>query len=114
MSTTVAGYTVAAVKGYRSTRRGRNVLHRILGTGGVAVTVRGAGLRTGSLTVLMPSIDIANSLVAALSTGAEAELVSTDRPNIDMQFVVAGDTTLELDPATANHWWVIFDWQETD
>jgi len=118
MTTTISNgsdvWTATQVDGYSATRTGRNVLHPIIGSNAFAVALRPSSLRKGNLKVLFTDVDIAQGFLDGLSNGDEMTLDSTDRPNINMQFVLDGDAELELDDEARRNWWVIFDWQETD
>ena len=118
MTTTISDgsdtYTVTQVDGYTATRTGRNVLHPIIGSNAYAVSLRRSTLRSGTMRCLFTDVDIAEQVMNMLANGLELTLYSTDRVNISMSFVLAGEVNLELDDVTRNLWWVEFDWQETD
>lgn len=115
MTTTITvvldDFTPTVIDGYSARRRGRNVLHPILGTSEVAVTLGESGMRAGTLSCVFPVESEAAGLVEALSAGVSASIASSERPSIDMDFVIDGDVTIALDE-TRSVWIVAFDWQE--
>ena len=118
MATTITidtvDHTPLLVDGYSARRPSRSVQHQILGSNEDAVALRASGLREGRLRVLFEEVSDAEALTVALSNATVAALASTERPSIDMAFVLpsSGATLLTLDPDTRAHWWVEFDYQE--
>lgn len=104
--------TPVTVTGYAATRASRNVLHAIIGTPDPAVTLRPAGLRTGTLEALFDTRADAQSAVTILASDAALTFVDTDHPSISMTFVLDGDVTMALDDDTRALWLVSFDYQE--
>ncbi|QEO08885.1 hypothetical protein [Protaetiibacter larvae] len=114
MATTLSsgGDTLTATLhlGYTATRRGRTVMHEILGTNELAVTGRPAGLRSGRRELLFRDDEVAVAAVEMLSGGGIVTLADTDRPVFNMTFVAAA-VELEL-TNTRRSWIVRFDFQE--
>lgn len=102
------------IDGYTAARPNRNVVHPILGSTAPAVSLRQAGLRTGTLRLVFSSDSTAFQAHALLSSGVELTLASTERASINMSFVLAGAATIDLDSKTSVAWVVTFDYQETD
>ncbi len=117
MTTTISDgtdtLTATVMDGYSATRQSRNVVHRILGSNAPAVSLREAGLRSGTHRLMFTSQTVAESAVAMLSSAAEVTLADTDRANVGMTLVVSGNLTIELDDETRDLWVVEFDYQET-
>lgn len=119
MSTTVTinavEYDTLLVDGYTARRVSRNAGHAILSSNDIAVTLRPAALRTGRLRVAIVDEADAVALHDALSAGFLGTLESSERPSIDMTFILAtgGNASITLDDETRDHWWVEFDYQET-
>lgn len=119
MTTTISDgtstLTAAVMDGYTATRRGRNVVHAILGSNAPAVSLRDAALRTGSHRLVFASQSVAEAACAMLGSGVEVTIDDTGQPAVNMTFVVPsdGDISIELD-ATRKAWIVKFDYQETD
>lgn len=107
-------FTATLMDGYTASRPSRNVPHAILGSNAPAVSLRPAGLRTGSLRLLFALHATAVSATALLASGAELTLDDTDFPTINMSFVLDGDVELSLDEDTRSVWWVQFEFQEVD
>lgn len=107
--------TPTVVLGYESEREARTIVHSILGRANPDVTLRPAGLRTGTLTLGFEGATAeADSLEAEnvhAAVGSFA-VVSTDRDTIEMPYVVSGRITRALDDQTRDAWTVAIDFQE--
>lgn len=118
MTTTISDgvdtITASVMDGYSATRPTRNVVHAILGSNAPAVSLREAGLRTGTAQLVFELQAVAEDAAAMLASGLQLTLADTDRANVGMTFVLAGDLTVELDSDTRSVWVVSFDFQETD
>ncbi|CAO1650539.1 hypothetical protein NYA9BBAC_00907 [Salinibacterium sp. NYA9b] len=116
MASTISafGYSITPelVDGYKSSRESRNVIHTILGTNTPAVTLRTAGLRTGTLTALFKTLAEAQVLENALLAGAVLTFADTDNDGLLMDFVVDGEISVELEDDGRALWLVEFDYQE--
>ncbi|MGV8851711.1 MAG: hypothetical protein ACOH1M_03975 [Rhodoglobus sp.] len=110
------GYVInpELIDGYKSSRENRNVIHAVLGANAPAVTLREAGLRTGSLTALFKTLAEAQLLESALTAGIVLQFADTDNEALLMSFVVGGDISVELDDETRELWLVEFDFQEVE
>lgn len=105
--------TFEVLDGYSVQRNTETVVHNIIGTTENAVTLRGSGLRTGSLSGIVGYLDeVAWDFDAMLASPSIITLADTDRPGIGMDFVVSGSHTLELDDDSRNVWRVTFDFEE--
>lgn len=100
------------VLGYKSSRAAGNLIHTIIGRADPDVTIKPAGLRTGTLQLFC--LDLATALeVEAIHAGeGSLDLVDTDLPTLAMTYVVDGDIELELDPDTRRRWVVTVGFQE--
>lgn len=101
--------------GYQSRRSTRTNVHDILGRAGADVTLRPAGLRTGTLRLGFTGAGAeARSRAAenALSEAVTCSLNEPDTPTAAMTFVVVGDIDRELEPETRTAWVVAFGYQE--
>jgi len=107
------GNTVAhALTEYRAERRSRNIIHEVAG-GGTAVTLYGAGARSGRIELQYLTDAAAMSALALLALKRSFTLASTDRPAVNMTFAVDENSiTLTLDSATKKFWLVGFGFQE--
>lgn len=95
------------VTGYQSTREPRTIVHNILGTSSVDVTVRPAGPRSGTLELLILSEADAAAAETALSGATVWTLTDADRSTIGMSFVVSGGAiTRTLEDETRQLWLV--------
>jgi len=80
------------VVGYETARPLRNVIHPIVGAttdGSVAVTLRPAGLRTGTLTLLHDTLAQAQIMEALLVQDKVFTLADSDEPAAALTFVTA-------------------------
>ena len=84
-STTI---TPIALSEYMSSQEGGAILHRILGRREPDVTLRPAELRTGSFTLDFDSEGAAEDARAALSESGAWTLEHTERPSVNMRFIV--------------------------
>lgn len=100
------------VLGYSATRQARNLTHNIIGQSAPAVTFKPAGLRTGTLKLLV--LKLADALAAEnLHTGTGiCHLVDTDLPLLGMNYVATGSVVVELDEDTRSLWTVSIDFEE--
>jgi len=97
--------------GYESTRPSRNIVHPILGRRVPDITLRPAGVRTGTLRLIFPD-DIESAVAEeALAAGGEFVLTHTDSITVDMLFIVDGDIQRRQDDSGA--WEITFRFQET-
>lgn len=118
MATTItAGATTIApiqVEGYSAARTGGTLVHQILARQDPDVSLRPAGMRAGTLTLLFATEATAAAAVTALSAAGAFTLASTDRTSIAMRFVVPSgqQLTIALDDVTRNHWHVSVPFQE--
>jgi hypothetical protein len=100
------------VLGYSSSRLAGNIIHPVLGREDPDVTMRPAGLRTGTLELLFTGETDGKEAEDLHSTTAVFTLTSTDRPSINMSYVAAGRIGRELDPDTRDVWVVRIEFQE--
>lgn len=117
MSSTISDGTTtitpAEVDGYDSARPSRNLVHDIIGTTEPAVTLRGAGLRTGTLSCVMGTDRaLATQLEAMLSAPGVFTFATSDVADLGMSFIVAGDLHVQLDDDTRSVWIVAVPFQE--
>lgn len=116
MSTTITVDTTVItptlVEGYEVTRTSQNVVHTILGKPDPDVSLRPAGMRSGTLELLFNTEADAWTAHDALCSGEVCALASTDLGGIDMAFVVTEDATITLDDDTRKVWHVEFGFQE--
>ena len=109
----------SAILGYGSTRETGTVVHRIINRPGPDVTLRVAGLRTGSLRLAFVGPSAESDSAAAetvLATAAVFALQSADRASVQMSFVlpVGGRLDRTLEETTRAAWVVSFDWVEVE
>lgn len=99
--------------GWNDTLTSRNVIHEVLGTAEVSVSLRPTAARSGTakLTFLTSEAD-ARAAQTLLGTAAVLTYATTDRSTLGMDFVLAGAATVELDDDSRDAWIVTFDFQE--
>lgn len=81
--------TPTAVDGYESARTPRTIVHTILGRSDPDITLRPAGLRSGTLTLVFATGAEASGAEAVLRTPEVFALTNPDVPEMAMSFVVA-------------------------
>lgn len=107
--------TPTQVLGYQSEREGRNIVHPILGRPSPDVTLRPAGLRTGTLSMGFagPTAEGDSRFAENLhSNGGVFTLMSAERLTVPMSYVVAGRIGRELEDESRDAWIVNVDFQE--
>lgn len=99
--------------GYSSSAQSLNVTHQVLG-GDLDVTVRAAGMRTGTLQFLFSDEDDAAACELMHRQPMSFTLTDDDRATIDMTYVIApaGNIARALDGDTRDQWTVSVDFQE--
>jgi hypothetical protein len=117
MTTTITGdaiHTPEQVLGFKSERRARNIIIDLPGSTDVAVSLRAAGQRRGTLTALFLTSADAMAFEADLAGARSFDLETDDQTGLDMTFVLQPDSRieLELEPRTRRVWTVTFDFQE--
>lgn len=96
--------TPTIVDGYTARREARTIVHPIVNRSAPDITLRAAGLRTGSLSCVFALEVDALAAFAVLAAPQVLTLADQDRA-IGMTFVVAdGDLDIALDDATRNAW----------
>lgn len=83
-STTIAPI---AFSDYTSEQEGGSIRHEILGRTNPDVTLRPAGLRTGSFTLDFASETASSSARTALTAAAAWTLTHTERTSVNMRFI---------------------------
>lgn len=116
MSTTITytggSITPTLVDGFASERASQNVVHVILGRADPDVSLRVPVLRTGTLRMMFSSGAAAEAAEVAHALLRTFTLTSTDEPVVNMNYVVAGAVTLELDDETRALWTLEVEYQE--
>jgi hypothetical protein len=104
--------TPALVDGYDAAQDTRTIVHELIG-GGVEYTLRAAGTRAGTLTLVFPVELDAETARAALAQPAVWTLTDPDRSTVGMRFVVAGGQLgVRLDETTRDVWLVTVPFRE--
>lgn len=119
MSTTItvqdgtgAQTTPDLVLGYEAARQTRSIVHDTL-DGGIAVSLIPPRPRSGILRLFYKDQAAAFAAMDLHSRVSTFNLVSTERPPINMVFVAApSDIRVQLDPETRNVWTVDVPYQE--
>lgn len=113
ISITGASGTIALdlVTGYEARRESRTRVHDVIGRWDPDVTLRPAGPRTGTLSIWCADLDAAAALDALHKAADVLELADTDRPDIDMSYVVDGSIAVAPEIGT-ERWIVSVDYRE--
>jgi hypothetical protein len=118
MTTTISDGTTSYIPllalGWESSREAQNVLHPIVGSASVEVTLRPAGLRTGTLELLTETLDDALNIEALAAQAKVLTLTHDDLLSLAMSFVASGDITVTLDEDSQIYWTVSIDYTEVD
>ena len=104
--------TPLQVLGYRSERTSGNILHPVLGSTSQDVTLRAAGLRSGTLELLALTMADALNLEALHLNAATVTLADTDIPSGGFTYVASGRIAVELEDETRSLWTVSIEFQE--
>lgn len=92
-----------------------NIVHPILGRANPDVTIRPAGLRTGSIEMGFAGDTAEADSEAARSlhaTGGVFVVTSDDRSTLEMFYIVSGRIVRELEDGSRDAWIVRVDYQE--
>lgn len=117
MTTTITGtggvHTPTLFLLYNTVREGGASIDDLLDHD-IDVQLGVAGSREGRFAALYDDIDDAVALEAELSAAQVLELASTERPALDMDFVVpkSGRINVDIDPQTRRNWTVTWDFRE--
>jgi len=107
--------TPVLIDGYSSEAVSGTVVTPLLGSSDVAVTLRPASLRSGTMTLNMGDDEDAAAAAELALRGAHVWTVVTgERDTVDMSFVVRDRITRDLDSETRDVWLVGFGWQEVN
>lgn len=107
--------TPELVLGYDWSAPSRNIVHPLLGGAAIAVTLRRAGLRRGTMKLLFLTQDEALSAFYQHRLPTRFYFEDTDRGvEVSMSYVVDGDVTCELDPITRERWIVSVAYQAVE
>lgn len=105
--------TPEEVNGFASAREARTIIHTILGRSDPDVTLRPAGLRTGTLKLVFATGAASAAAEAVVRYPQVLTLSDADVPEVGMSFVVAeGEITNTLDLETQAVWVLEVPYQE--
>jgi len=99
------------VDGWTEAVESRNIINPIVG-GGVDVTLASAAKRTGSFVLLYGSEDEANAAFYLHTLPATFNLSDSDRPTVDLTYVLSGSLERTLDEESRVLWFVTVNYQE--
>ena len=115
MTTTIAlGATSLVpliVNGYSSERESGNIVHDVLGTGAPSVTFGPAGLRTGTLELIVATMAAALAFEALHTQPGVLHLTDSDVVGVNMYYVTSGKITVAISDERTT-WAVKVDFQE--
>lgn len=97
---------------YDSSSEVRNQIHPIVGRADVEATLRPAGLRTGTMTLVFTDRATAHTAAQAHRDVGVFHLADSDVPEASMSYVTTGAVQLTLDPETAREWLLRIGFQE--
>lgn len=103
----------ALVLGYETSRESQNTVHDIIG-GGIAVTLVRPRPRSGTLELFFLTEGDAFDAMTKHSLESSFTLSDTDRPSVNMTYVVSGALDLRLDEATRTRWVLSVGYQEVE
>jgi len=102
------------VLGYETTWTARTVLHDVIGTAVPVPTLRAAGTRSGTLSLLYSDEALAVAAAQLHRKAARFQLTDTDRPSVNMLYVCSGTISLSLDPETLTIWILDVEYSEVN
>lgn len=100
------------VLGYDVESESRNVLHQILNRVDLDVSLRGEGLRSGTLELFFMTREDAFAAQELHQLFASFQLEDIDAPELDMVYVRVGRMRLHLDRLTRTRWILDVGFQE--
>jgi hypothetical protein len=111
ISYTGGSITPTLVLGYEARRESRNIIHELLDSPDVAVTLRPAGRLTGTLVLFFTTQAAALAADAAHKVARVFTFADTDLPGLGMRYVTTNATTIALDDGR-KRWTVSVPYQE--
>lgn len=99
------------VDGWAETRNSRTVVNPIVG-GGVDYVLYPADLRTGTMSLIFLDEQDAIDCFEVHSQAAVFTITDTERPSINMNYIVSGSNTRTLDDQSRKWWVVSIQYQE--
>lgn len=102
--------TPTVVSSYEVEQEGGNLVHTIPGRSEPDVTLRPAGLRTGTLTLTFASATAANAARLLHVTGGVFTLTSPEQAVVNMSYVLSGKLGTVL--GSAGEWTITVDFHE--
>lgn len=108
----VSTSTPFTMQGYSSTRVSQNVFHPVIGRADDDVTLRPAGLRSGTVTFLFDNEADAAACGTLHAGAAILTLADDELATVGMTYVVSGNTVQTLNNDTLTVWLVAADFQE--
>lgn len=104
--------TPELILGWQASQPSRNVVHEIVGKSSPDVTLKPAGLRTGTLELLFLTSAEAET-ARTMFQSAQSFLIESDETWLDLfRFVVSGSISSALEDTTRNMWTITVDFQE--
>lgn len=104
--------TPELILGWQAEQPSRNVIHEIIGKASPDVTLKPAGLRTGTLELLFLTATEAET-ARAMFLESQSFLIESDETWLDLfRFVASGNISSALEDTTRNMWTITFDFQE--
>ena len=119
MPTTITAVSTEAttspelVLGYQTSRESRNIVHDLI-SGRIAVTMVGPRPRAGVLELFYLTENDAFDAMNLHATESMFTLYDSDRPAVNMTYVIDGSVELELDDETRDRWVVSVGYQEVE
>lgn len=105
--------TPRVVLGWEASRRARSLVHEVLGRPDPDITLRPAGVRSGTLRLLFATGAEAAAAASVFATAQTLTITDPDVAQVSMSFVVAeGDIVVQLDPETRRLWMLSAPFQE--
>lgn len=117
MSTTISTGSLTTlpvlVKNWESAQETRNIIHKIIGKSAPDVTIKPAGMRTGTLSLFYTTLSAAESARSIFTTAAVFTITSTDAPWLDgFKFVISGSVSAAIEEVDLASWHISIDYQE--
>lgn len=100
------------VTGWEASQDSRNIIHTIIGRSTPDVTLKPAGLRSGTLELLFENATDADEARLLHADAVVFTLTSSELSQVDMTYVVAGSISSVLEDETRRLWTISVDFQE--
>jgi hypothetical protein len=104
--------TPEVIEGFEASREARSIVHHVLGRSDPDITLRPAGMRTGTLTLVFADGAAAAAAEAALRVPQVLTLADPEVPEVAMPFVVTDGEIVQRINESRKSWTLELPFQE--